>query len=972
MPLVRAFSDDAVEAKSPVGKHVLETEPAEASDPADSITTTPKRQKVETAEGHKIISKSSNGAVVASDEGASNDGTSDETKVDPTELASAFALASLAALGPGKEDQQNPTAATGDAKKEESRDSAHPVDQKQDEEDINSKKDDGTKVVSGGVRNMESWDEARSPKADQHPTSPEEQRSPGMTTGNHPSLLVPTQDEAGEGVKPRSEGSAENRKGDTEDRSSDVDCDANEEGADERNRKVTFHPNTKERSGNPEETSVGRARLAAAASRRMAKAKGAHAASGQQRARDGLDNKDSTDPRILSPSPHRPTPPGAAGFGAGPSPFTRTPPHMQHRVPPPPHHHHHHQQLSPYRHGVPPASPYHAPPPPHQHQFPSPYHHGPPGHHLSPAFHHYSPLPHHGGPPPYPHSMAGHYRWGHSRTGPGFPGRPEPAAAHARGGGGPGFPRHLMQPPLMHSPSGNVASSAAAPPQPHPWVCDHCNIASFATYDEATRHEGICAHNPVVARRRGGKNAGHSDMSSVAHSLLSMSRSMSDIKTGVATDSSPRNAGGPTWYEGCMKLALEESDREWLSEMNCYIREQCVEVFSATAEDVLASNKREPVVLRQVGLRCVFCKDHKCKETMNEDDRKGQNESDNASSFPGTVSSICDAVERWHRLHLPVCSHIPVDVKAQLSSLAGSTEWTPSTRQYWTNSARALGLVDTVDGIRFGRDPQSIRDEVRKLVRLPSGEELESGFARGGGTNRLDHLHAAVIAGVSPSARPPLPPPISRSASHQSQQSQQSQARLQQQHAPFPAGGYIVHAEDIEMIPPYVYFLMRQVEPCLFTEADRFVARSKGPVGYPGFQCRHCNGHAGLGKYFPVSSKSLSTNSTSQNIHAHLLKCRKCPEMVKDQLVQLKIEKSRQPRLEPGWRKVFFDKVWSRLHHGEDGGVVAAGAAATSAPTTTTTTTASPAVNHKVVVVPQDTSMSMEDSTFSEIRPERV
>ena len=127
-------------------------------------------------------------------------------------------------------------------------------------------------------------------------------------------------------------------------------------------------------------------------------------------------------------------------------------------------------------------------------------------------------------------------------------------------------------------------------------------------------------------------------------------------------------------------------------------------------------------------------------------------------------------------------------------------------------------------------------------------------------------------------------------------------------------GGYIVYPNDIEMIPPYVHFLMRQVEPCLFTEADRFVARSKGPVGYPGFQCRHCHGHAGLGKYFPVSSKSLSTNSTSQNIHAHMLKCRKCPEAVKDRLVQLKIEKSRAARLEPGWRKVFFDKVWQRLH----------------------------------------------------------
>ena len=48
-----------------------------------------------------------------------------------------------------------------------------------------------------------------------------------------------------------------------------------------------------------------------------------------------------------------------------------------------------------------------------------------------------------------------------------------------------------------------------------------------------------------------------------------------------------------------------------------------------------------------------------------------------------------------------------------------------------------------------------------------------------------------------------------------------------------------------------------------------------------------------------------------------MLKCRKCPEVVKEQLIQLKIEKSRAARLEPGWRKVFFDKVWHRLHYCE-------------------------------------------------------
>ena len=201
-----------------------------------------------------------------------------------------------------------------------------------------------------------------------------------------------------------------------------------------------------------------------------------------------------------------------------------------------------------------------------------------------------------------------------------------------------------------------------------------------------------------------------------------------------------------------------------------------------------------------------------------------------------------------------------------------------------------MGLVDTTEGIRFGVDPKEIISKVASEdgMKLPTSAVERRGM------------------GPASSMVPAHPRPGQAMAAFDGIGALAAAASS--------TPGFVVFPEDIEMIPPYVYFLMRQVEPCRFTEADRFVARSKGPVGYPGFQCRHCKGHAGLGKYFPVSAKSLSTNSTSQNIHAHLLKCRKCPESVKDRLVHLKIEKGKSPRLEPGWRKVFFDKVWGRMH----------------------------------------------------------
>ena len=435
----------------------------------------------------------------------------------------------------------------------------------------------------------------------------------------------------------------------------------------------------------------------------------------------------------------------------------------------------------------------------------------------------------------------------------------------------------------MHSSVERIPPSAAGPPQQHPWICDHCNVASFATYEEAVAHEEICAHNPAVIRRRGGRvpgvrNAPEVDdvysSSSVAHSLLSMSRSRSDVSAGASSEHET-NLDKVRCYSGSMKLSLEDSDREWLSELNCYIRKSCIEVFSADAEDVKASSKRGRIVLNQVGLRCVFCKGRKGDshdlesktETVKEadssttsesspdeidspekdggnDSADGNDKANAAISFPSTLSGIYESIKRWHSVHLPACAHVPVDVKTELDSLANSKEWVPTTRQYWIDSAAALGLVDTAEGIRFSRDPKSVHDEVRKISRVPSGEETEPGTGRNGGGYRMDHLHAAVVAGASPAARLTL-----SSTAHSSPRSQQP--RLHQ--TPFPPGAHIVHSEDMEMIPPYVYFLMRQVEPCLFTEADRFVARSKGPVGYPGFQCRHCNGHAGLGKYFPVS-----------------------------------------------------------------------------------------------------------------------
>ncbi len=267
----------------------------------------------------------------------------------------------------------------------------------------------------------------------------------------------------------------------------------------------------------------------------------------------------------------------------------------------------------------------------------------------------------------------------------------------------------------------------------------------------------------------------------------------------------------------------------------------------------MISSKRGRISLYQVGIRCRFCKHEEVRS-------RGSG----AVSFPVSVCGIYESVKRWKSVHLAECRCIPDEVKENIKILENSTS-VPTTRQYWIDSARALGIDDTPDGLRFISDP-------RKL-------------------NLNDARVTLNNTRFTPSKNSM---PINGEDGERS--------------------SYLVYPEDKATVTPYVYALMRQVQPCHFTEADRFLSRSKSPIGFAGFECRHCNGHAGLGRYFPISPKALSTNSTSQNIFSHMQKCRKCPQEVKDELLLLKTEKPTWLRRTCGWRQAFFQTLWERLH----------------------------------------------------------
>jgi hypothetical protein len=456
-----------------------------------------------------------------------------------------------------------------------------------------------------------------------------------------------------------------------------------------------------------------------------------------------------------------------------------------------------------------------------------------------------------------------------------FPPRSKPHGSRmppgfARGHYAPRTQQHLPPPWMRQRMMAHQASMFMPPPPPmmpsmpppsDKWICDFCNVAAFDTYQEACIHEVSCRVRCSIPQRRAPEwNP------SIANPRPMYPQSHSTVHSApLAAPTGPVHSESRVWYQGTTSLAIPDSDRDWLSGLNCFIRERCVEAFSATEDDVSKTSKRGRITPHQVGIRCRFCS-HRPKEEMQVV----------AISYPVSVAGIYESVKRWQKVHLDACEDVPQDVKTKLEELGSTNAWIPTTRQYWADSARSMGMVDTQDGIRFSTDPKTapvcFDPDFQGCIESTNCEPTQTSISK-------------------------------------------TKSRSGGKEGPSLADGdNIVHPEDMAMVPPYVYFLMRQVERTHFTEADRFVARSKGPVGYPGFQCRHCHGHAGLGKYFPVSSKSLSTNSTSQNIHSHLLKCRKVAPYVKEQLITLKEEKSKAPRLEPGWRRVFFEKIWSRLH----------------------------------------------------------
>ncbi len=388
------------------------------------------------------------------------------------------------------------------------------------------------------------------------------------------------------------------------------------------------------------------------------------------------------------------------------------------------------------------------------------------------------------------------------------------------------------------------------------WVCQICNSKAFASRGEAMDHEAIC--DAVTSQQA---------------QMMANRLEMQDFQPQEQVPINPETFGMIT-RPLCLAMP---TDKDWLTPLHCFVRRHCVEVFTAGPDDVAhpAKGKRKPIQVGQVGIRCPFC--HVTGDSNNRE--RG------SVYYPTTVASIYNATMNLLQRHLHSCPSVPDQIMEQYHTLKGDDARSGTSKKYWMESAQSLGLVDTPGGIRYSNLPPP------PLPHLSDQQQSTSG--------KNDMFSS------KSNAAPNSPP----------KDGEEGAEKIQSGLSPSEP---LVQPEDKPYATRFSYELLNQMQPCVFTEADRLGKRKGLPAGFAGLACKHCFGGYGSGRFFPSSIKTLSDTSKTLNVlHNHMMKCRKCPVEVRDTLEKYRVHHDdERSKKKFGSQKAFFARIWNRLHGG--------------------------------------------------------
>lgn len=136
------------------------------------------------------------------------------------------------------------------------------------------------------------------------------------------------------------------------------------------------------------------------------------------------------------------------------------------------------------------------------------------------------------------------------------------------------------------------------------------------------------------------------------------------------------------------------------------------------------------------------------------------------------------------------------------------------------------------------------------------------------------------------------------------------------------ANSNLISIKDRDLVSDALLVAMAQMRPCRLTAVDKVGCYKTRQLGFLGFCCKNCGGQPGFGRYFPNTVRSLAQTTTSQTILKHVAgKCQCTPVHIRNTIVSLQnLQSSKEQgnamsgRPRYGSRKIFFQRVWSRLH----------------------------------------------------------
>lgn len=305
-----------------------------------------------------------------------------------------------------------------------------------------------------------------------------------------------------------------------------------------------------------------------------------------------------------------------------------------------------------------------------------------------------------------------------------------------------------------HAPAGHPAADTFS--RSRRWACDYCNVATFLSYEEACAHEEVCsrrhqessyysepyrhrpahpvyggqpaqqgsglgalyhasqevvtpptpyhqqppnrwgAHHapplPVLPHEQGYYRQGYYDMRE-EHPHYSLNDPYYHAQAPLSYPYPHQTV--PDYHQKRLLLALP-SDRDSLSDRQCFVRSEMVEIFAATQKDVSARHSKgaQKLVLGQVGIRCVHCSHLRPRDRA-----------ERSVCYPKSICRIYQTVADMQRFHFENCREIPDHVRQLYKKLKTTRpRGVGSPQSYWVSSAKSLGLVDTGDGICFETD----------------------------------------------------------------------------------------------------------------------------------------------------------------------------------------------------------------------------------------------------------------------------